>query len=56
LSGIIDTHAHLDDPKFREDFEDVRARALQAGVTRVISAGGDITSSRHAAIRRFMQR
>jgi len=50
LAGIIDTHAHLDDPKFREDFEDVRARALQAGVTRVISAGSDFTSSRHAVM------
>jgi Tat protein secretion system quality control protein TatD with DNase activity len=32
-AGIIDTHAHLDDNKFRKDLQAVRARALEAGVT-----------------------
>jgi TatD DNase family protein len=47
-AGIIDTHAHLDDNKFRKDLQAVRARALEAGVTRIISVGSDFTSSRHA--------
>ncbi len=46
--NIIDTHAHLDGRKFRDDLEEVRKRYLEAGVTRVITVGSDFTSSRHA--------
>jgi TatD DNase family protein len=38
---IIDTHVHLDDERYREDLEDVLARAEAAGVTRYIIPGAD---------------
>lgn len=47
-AGIIDTHAHLDDKKFREDIKNVLERAAQAGVTEIITVGNDFTASRHA--------
>lgn len=50
MAGIIDTHAHLDDKKFENDLQAVRERALQAGVTKIISVGGDFTSSRRAVM------
>lgn len=45
---IIDTHAHLDYPDFAEDFADILARANEAGVTRIITIGTGIESSRRA--------
>lgn len=45
---MIDTHAHLDDAKFAGDLNEVLSRARGAGVTRIICAGSDLTSSRHA--------
>lgn len=45
---LIETHAHLDYPDFAEDFDDVLRRATEAGVTRVISIGTSIESSRRA--------
>jgi len=45
---IIDTHAHLDYPDFAEDFDGVLARAQEAGVTRIITIGTGIASSRRA--------
>lgn len=45
---LIDTHAHLDYPDFVEDFEGVLARAREAGVTRIITIGTGIESSRRA--------
>jgi len=42
---IIDTHAHLADPKFAGDLEDVLRRAGEAGVGRVIAVGDAIDSS-----------
>lgn len=36
---VIDTHCHLADAKFREDVEDVIARAADAGVAQIISVG-----------------
>jgi len=45
---LIETHAHLDYPDFAPDFEDVLCRANEAGVTRIITIGTSIESSRRA--------
>ena len=45
---LIDTHAHLDYPDFEADFAEVLQRATDAGVTRVITIGTSIASSRRA--------
>ncbi|MCX5865095.1 MAG: TatD family hydrolase [Deltaproteobacteria bacterium] len=45
---LIDTHCHLDMSAYEADFEVVLARALAAGVTRIISVGIDLESSRRA--------
>jgi len=45
---LIETHAHLDYPDFEADFEDVLHRADAAGVTRIITIGTSVTSSRRA--------
>ncbi|MCX5875425.1 MAG: TatD family hydrolase [Deltaproteobacteria bacterium] len=45
---LIDTHCHLDMSAYEVDFEAVLARALAAGVTRIISVGIDLESSRRA--------
>src|SRR6266478_2330989 len=45
---LIETHAHLDYPDFAPDFDDVLRRATEAGVTRVITIGTSIESSRRA--------
>jgi len=45
---FTDTHAHLDFPHFDEDREEVIARALKAGVCRIINVGADIASSKAA--------
>ena len=45
---LIETHAHLDYPDFANDFEDVLRRATEAGVTRIITIGTSIESSRRA--------
>jgi TatD DNase family protein len=45
---LIDTHAHLDFPDFATDLDDVIRRAADAGVTRIISIGTSIESSRCA--------
>src|SRR3954451_23627235 len=45
---LIDTHAHLDFPDFAGDFEDVIRRAAEAGVTRIVTIGTSIESSRRA--------
>jgi TatD DNase family protein len=39
MTTIIDTHCHLADAKFRDDVEDVIARASDAGVAQIISVG-----------------
>lgn len=36
---LIDTHTHLDSPKFDDDREEVIARALEQGVTKLINIG-----------------
>jgi TatD DNase family protein len=45
---LIETHAHLDYPDFVPDFDDVLRRANDAGVTRIITIGTSIESSRRA--------
>ncbi|MBX9743336.1 MAG: TatD family hydrolase [Chthoniobacterales bacterium] len=45
---LIETHAHLDDPRFAKDLDAVIARAGQAGVTRIITIGTSLESSRAA--------
>lgn len=45
---LIDTHAHLDYPDFAEELDAVLSRATEAGVTRVITIGTGIESSRRA--------
>src|SRR5690242_18685237 len=45
---LIDTHAHLDYPDFAPDFDDVLRRANEAGVTRILTIGTSIESSRRA--------
>src|SRR5947207_4649657 len=45
---LIDTHAHLDYPDFAPDFDDVLRRANEAGVTRIITIGTSVESSRRA--------
>jgi len=47
-SQLIETHAHLDYPDFAPDFDDVLLRANEAGVTRIITIGTSIESSRRA--------
>ena len=45
---LIETHAHLDYPDFASDLDDVVRRAADAGVTRIITIGTSIESSRRA--------
>lgn len=45
---LIDTHCHLDWNKFDADREQVIRRAIEAGVTRMITIGTDVESSRRA--------
>jgi TatD DNase family protein len=45
---LIETHAHLDYPDFANDFDDMLHRATEAGVTRIITIGTSIESSRRA--------
>lgn len=45
---LIDTHSHLDFPDFDADRPEIIQRALDAGVTRLISIGTTLESSRAA--------
>ena len=45
---MIDTHAHLDMHQFDADRDEVIARAGEAGVSRIITIGTDVESSRTA--------
>ena len=49
LPELIDTHAHLDFPEFADSIPAVIQRALQAGVTMIVTIGIDIETSRKAA-------
>jgi TatD DNase family protein len=45
---FFDTHAHLDYPEFAPDFSEVLARAQAAGISKLISIGTNLQSSRRA--------
>ena len=45
---FFDSHAHYDDEKFDEDRKKVISKIYKEGVTRVISAGYSIESSKKA--------
>jgi TatD DNase family protein len=45
---LTDTHAHLDFPDFAEDLDAVLDRAAEAGVSRILSIGTSVESSRRA--------
>src|SRR5437763_13827439 len=45
---LIETHADLDYPDFKKDFDDVLRRATEAGVSRIITIGTSVESSRRA--------
>lgn len=45
---LIDTHVHLDDPRYDPDREEMFLRASQAGVTTFITIGCDLATSRSA--------
>lgn len=47
---FIDTHAHLEMREFREDREEVIARAREAGVDFIITIGTTVESSRDAVV------
>ncbi|MEI8287974.1 MAG: TatD family hydrolase [Verrucomicrobiota bacterium] len=48
MSVFYDTHAHLDYTEYEKDFPEVIARAQAAGITKIISIGTDLDSSRRA--------
>jgi TatD DNase family protein len=48
MAIFYDTHAHLDYPDYAADLPQVLERAQAAGITRVISIGTDLESSRRA--------
>ena len=48
MSVFYDTHAHLDYPDYAEDLPEVVERARAAGITKIISIGTDLGSSRRA--------
>ncbi len=45
---LVDTHAHLDMSAFDEDRAEVIARALEAGISTIVSVGTDLESSKKA--------
>ena len=45
---LIDTHCHLDDPKFDADRDEVIQRAKDQGVEYIINIGSDLENSRKA--------
>jgi TatD DNase family protein len=44
--AIIETHAHLTDPRFKDDLDAVISRALEAGVEYIVNVGYDLENSR----------
>src|SRR5258706_8506359 len=48
MPAFYDTHAHLDYPDFVPDLEQVVERAHAAGISKIISIGTDLESSKRA--------
>jgi TatD DNase family protein len=48
MTEFYDTHAHLDYDDYKSDFAEVLTRAQAAGITKIISIGTDLDSSRRA--------
>lgn len=48
VETLVDTHAHLDFPELVSEVDDVVKRAAAAGVTRIITIGTTVASSRQA--------
>ena len=48
MAIFYDTHVHLDYPDFQPDFAEVLGRARAAGITKLISIGTSLESSRRA--------
>jgi TatD DNase family protein len=48
MAAFFDTHAHLDYPDYALDLPEVVARAAAAGITKIISIGTSLESSRRA--------
>src|SRR5690349_13566674 len=48
MPNFYDTHAHLDYPDYKPDFAQVLERAQAAGITRMLSIGTNLESSRRA--------
>jgi TatD DNase family protein len=48
MATFYDTHAHLDYAEFAADFDQLIARAEEAGIRRIISIGTDLASSERA--------
>lgn len=42
---LFDTHTHLESSRFEADRDDVIARAMSAGVTRMVTCGSDLATS-----------
>ena len=48
MPEFYDTHAHLDFPDFREEMDEVVQRAADAGISRIVTIGTELESSRRA--------
>ena len=48
LKGIFDTHAHMDDPRFINDLDNIIEQQKKAGVTGIITSGSEMPSSRRS--------
>jgi len=48
MAVFFDTHAHLDFPEFESDLPEVVARAEAAGISRIVTIGTTLESSRRA--------
>jgi len=46
LPPLVDSHAHLDDPRFAADLDAVLERADANGIALILSVGGNLASSR----------
>jgi TatD DNase family protein len=50
MAELIDSHAHLQEPEFEEDLDEVLAAAREAGLIAVVVPGEDATTSERAVL------